>query len=90
MNTHPNTNSSQALPTISVGSFWAASQSMHDAVMAEFGGSLVDERVEAETAGNATNMSSGTTGDAIELEEFWSQPQSAERMPGSSVSLVCM
>ena len=76
MNAHPNTNASQALPTISIGSFRAASQRMHDAVMAEFGGSLVDECGEAETAGNATNMSSGTTGDAIELEEFRSQPQS--------------
>ena len=52
---------------------------MHNVVIAEFGGSLVDESVEAEAVG-----------DVIELEEFWSQPQSAERMPGPSVSLVCM
>ena len=52
---------------------------MHDAVIAEFGGSLVDESVEAEA-----------TGDVIELEEFQSQPQSAEGTPGPSVSLVCM
>ena len=48
-------------------------------VMAEFGGSLVDGSVEAEAAR-----------DDIELEEFQSQPQNAERMPGPSVSLVCM
>ena len=66
---------------------------MHDAVMSEFGGSLVDKCVEAETAGDVTldpDMSSGMTGDVIELEEFQSQPQSAERMPGPPVSLVCM
>ena len=35
------------------------------------------------------DMSSGTTGDMIELEQFQSQPQSAQRMPGPLVSLVC-
>ena len=66
---------------------------MHNAIMAEFGGSLVDEHVEAETAGNVTldpDMSSETTGDVIELEEFLSQPQSAERMPRPLVSPVYM
>ena len=66
---------------------------MHDEVMAEFGGSLVDEHVEAEAAGDVTpdpDMSSGTIGDMIELEEFQSQPQSADRTPGPSVSFVCM
>ena len=52
---------------------------MHDAVVAEFGGSLVNDSFEAEMAG-----------DEIELEEFQSQPQSAERMPGPSVSLIHM
>ena len=47
---------------------------MHNAVMAEFGGSLVDESVEAETARDEivspdTDMSSGTTGDAMKLED---------------------
>ena len=47
---------------------------MHDAVMAEFGGSLVDENVEAEAAGDDIvtldpDMSSGTMVDGIELEE---------------------
>ena len=62
-------------------------------VMAEFGGSLVDEHVEAEAVGDVTpgsDMSSETTGDMIKLEEFQFQPQSAERMPGPSVSLVSM
>ena len=77
-NTHLNTNTSQGLSTISVGSFRAASQRMHDVVMAEFGGSLVDECVEAEAMGDVTpdpDISSGTTGDVMELEEFQSQPQ---------------
>ena len=68
----------QGLATISIGSFRAASQRMHDVVMGEFGSSLVDEHVEAEAMGDVTpdpDMSSGTTGDVIELEEFQSQPQ---------------
>ena len=53
---------------------------MHDAVMAEFGGSFVDVGVEAEAArGDIVSldpdMSSGTTGDEIELEEFQSRLQ---------------
>ena len=52
---------------------------IHDAVIAEFGGSLVVRSVEAEAVR-----------DDIELGEFQSQPQNAERMPGPSVSLVCM
>ena len=56
---------------------------MHDAVMAEFGGSLVDESVEAEAVGGGVvtldpDISSGTTGDEIELEAFQSPPQGAE------------
>ena len=46
-NTLPNPNTSQGLPTISLGSFRAASQRVHDEVMAEFGCSLA---VEAEAA----------------------------------------
>ena len=51
---------------------------MHHAVMAEFGDSLVDERIEAEAAGEMIvapypDTSSGTTGDEIELEEALSQ-----------------
>ena len=47
---------------------------MHNAVMAEFGGSLVDESVEAEAARDDIvtpdpDMSSGTTGDVMKLEE---------------------
>ena len=50
--------------------------------MAEFGGSLVDESVEAEAVGvgivtSDPNMSLGTTGD-IELEELQLRPQGAE------------
>ena len=68
---------------------------MHDAVVAEFGGSLVNDSFEAEAAVDEIvtpghDMSLGTTEHEIELEEFQSQPQSAERMPGPSVSLVCM
>ena len=56
---------------------------MHDAIMAEFSGSLVDERAEAETPGDGIvtpypDMSSGTTGDEIELEEAQPRPQSTE------------
>ena len=75
MNAHSNSNASRDLPTISIGSFRAASQRIHDAVMAEFGGSLVDESVEAEAAGDVIDMtldpymSSGTTVDEIEMEE---------------------
>ena len=47
--------------------------------MAEFRGSLVDRSVEAEAVR-----------DDIELGEFQSQTQSAERIPGPSVSLVCI
>ena len=51
--------------------------------MAEFGGSLVDESVEAEAAGDVINMtldldmSSGTTVDEIELEEAQHRRQSS-------------
>ena len=93
-NAQLNTNSSQDLPTISLGSFRAASQKMHDTVMAEFGGSLVDESVEAEAAADDIvtpdpDMSSGMT-EGIELEEFQSRLHSAERTPGPSVSLLHM
>ena len=76
---------------MSIGSFRVASQRMHNAVMAEFGGSLVDDNVEAEAAGDVTpapDVSSGTTQEVIEL--FQSRPQSTERMPEPSVSLVRM
>ena len=47
---------------------------MHDAVMGEFGGSLVDESVKAEAVGDDIvtpdpDMSSGTTAYEIELKE---------------------
>ena len=47
---------------------------MHDAVITEFGGSLVDGNAEAEAAGDDIvtsdpDMSSGTMVDEIELEE---------------------
>ena len=95
MNAHRNSNISQNLSTISIGSFRVASQSMHNAVMGEFGGSLVDDNVVAasEAAGGVTPapyVSSGTTQEVIELEEFQSWPQSAGRMPEPSVSLVRM
>ena len=59
-------------------------------VMAEFGGSLADEIVEAEAAREEImtpdhDMSSGTTRDAIKLEEVQSWPQ---RTPRPLVSLV--
>ena len=52
---------------------------MHDGVMAEFGGSLADESVEAEAAVNEImtplpDMLSGTMGGEIELEVFQSRP----------------
>ena len=54
---------------------------MHDAVMAEFGGSLVDDSVDAETTGDEVltpdpDMLSGTTEDEIKLEEVQSWRQS--------------
>ena len=53
--------------------------------MAEFGGSLVDEGVEAEAAGDeivtlAPDMSSGTTGDESELDQAQLWRQSTEIM----------
>ena len=63
--------------------------------MAEFGGSLVDDSIEAEAARDDVmtsdpDMSAGTTGDGIELEEVQPQPQSVERTPRPSVSLLRM
>ena len=48
--------------------------------MAEFGGSLVDERVEAEGSRVEAEpgVLAGTTEDGIELEEFQSRSQGAE------------
>ena len=45
-----NSNASQDLSPISIGSFHAASQRIHDVVMAEFGVSLVDKNVHTEAA----------------------------------------
>ena len=52
---------------------------MHDAAMAEFGASLVDESVEADTSREEVDpeISSGTTGHEIELEEAQPRRQSA-------------
>ena len=64
--------------------------------MPEFEGSLVDERGEAEAVRDDIvapdpDISPGTTRDEIELEEFPSRRQSAERTLGRpSVSLVHM
>ena len=54
---------------------------MHDAIMAEFGGSLVDE---------SAGMPAGTTEDGIELHEHQTQPQDAECMDviGESLSYL--
>ena len=78
MNAHPNSNISQDLPTISLGSFQAASQRMHNAVMAEFGGSLVDGNAEASTEEVEAGVPARTTEDGIELEEFQPHSQDAE------------
>ena len=72
-NAQPNT----GLPTISIVSFRAASQRVHDAIMEEFGGSLGDDSVEAEATRDEIvtpdpDISSGTTEDDIELEEVLS------------------
>ena len=93
-NAHPDSNTSQGLPTISLGSFRAASQRIHDAVMAEFGGSLVVDSVEAEAAGDDIvtpdpDMPSGMTEDGIELEEFQSRRQSTERTPRLAMGESC-
>ena len=73
----------QGLPTISIGSFRAGSQRTHDAVMAEFGGSLVDGNAEAEVSMEEMEpgVPAGMTEDGIELEkleDFQLQPQDAE------------
>ena len=49
---------------------------MHNAVMAEFGGSLVDGNAEASMEEVEAGVPAGMTEDGIELEEF--QPQDAE------------
>ena len=54
---------------------------MHDAVMAEFGGSLVGDNVEAEAAGDDVvapdpDISSGTMRNEVMLEEVQSRQQS--------------
>ena len=54
---------------------------MHDAIMAEFGGSLVEDSVDAEATGDEVltpdpDMLSGTTGNEIKLEEVQSWRQS--------------
>ena len=77
---HLNKNVSQDLPTISIGSFRAASQRMHDVVMSEFGGSLVDESVEAEASreDSGPDIIAGMNEHGVELEEFQSRTQGAE------------
>ena len=62
--------------------------------MPEFEGSLVDERGEAEAARDDIvaldpDISSGMTRDEIELEEFPSQRQSAERTPRPVIRESC-
>ena len=78
MNAHHHSNTSQGLPTISLRSFQAASQMIHNAVMAEFGGSLVDGNPEASTEEVEPGVPAGMTEDGFELEEFQPQPQDAE------------
>ena len=79
MNAHPNSNTSQDLPTSSIGSFRAASQRMHNAVMAEFGSSLVDgNEAEASMEEGDPGVPAGTTENGIDVEEFQPQPQDAE------------
>ena len=53
---------------------------MHNAVMAEFGGSLVDESIEAEGSreGVEPDVPAEMTRDGIELEELQSQLHGAE------------
>ena len=76
-NTHPNSDTLPGLPTISLGSFRVASQRMHNAVMAEFGGSLaVDGNAEAEASMEADPNMSRMIGNAIELEETQPRQQS--------------
>ena len=77
MNAHPISN---ALANTSIGSFRAAGHKVHDAVMAEFGGSFVDENAETEGSGEGveTGMLAGTTEDGMELHEFYPRPQHAE------------
>ena len=79
-NAHLNGNTSQDLPTISIGSFRAASQRIHDAVMAEFGDSVVNGNAEAEASreGAEPRMTAGMSEGGIEQEVFQSRTQGAE------------
>jgi hypothetical protein len=79
-NAHPNTNTSQDIPTLSLGSFHAATQSLHDAVMAEFGNSHTgDGDVLREVVVPADlEMPAAAMGDNIEPVESPSLPQEAE------------
>ena len=80
MEAHPHSITSRDLSETSVGIFRAASQRIHDAFMSEFGGSLVDEGIEAEDSKEEAEhgIPAGITEDGIELEDSQSQPQSAE------------
>jgi hypothetical protein len=79
-NAHPNTNTSPDLPTISIGSFHAATQRIHDAVMAEFGDSNADLPVGTEEPSELVEAADGaivegTTDNDIALVEIQSRPQ---------------
>ena len=79
-NAHQNSNVSRDLSTISIGSFRAASERIHDAVMAEFGDSVVNGNAEAEASreGAEPRMTAGMSEDGIEQEEFQSRTQGVE------------
>jgi hypothetical protein len=82
-NAYTNTNTSRGLPTISIGSFHAATQRIHDAVLAEFGNPgpdlLVGSVVSSETVmPTDRDMSAEMTEDDISLVEIQSSIQDAE------------
>jgi hypothetical protein len=81
-NTHSNTHTSLGLSAVSVGSFHAATQRVHDAVMAEFGDLNTDVLVDAEILeGEVIPADPGmpsTSDNEITMVEVLSQPQVVE------------
>jgi hypothetical protein len=63
-NAHPNSNATWSLPTLSIGSFHAASRRMHEAVMAEFGDppATVENEISLDEFPSRTEGTSTTTG----------------------------
>ena len=78
---HPNSSSSRNIPSISLGSFRAAVQSIHDAVLAEFGDPIPERVQSGSDSPNEAEIPyipEATTNEEIELTEVRSQTQGSE------------